>query len=149
MNEILNSALIWFCIGFVLFALEFAIPGFILFFFGIGAWIVAIVCFFTDISINAQITLFITSSLVTVLLFRNWLKRKFGSSGVNSKQLEDEYIGKVAKAETSISPGKSGKVEFKGASWEASSDDVIAAGENVVITETRSIILVVKSIKNI
>jgi membrane protein implicated in regulation of membrane protease activity len=149
MNEILNGALIWFCIGFILFALEFAIPGFILFFFGIGAWMVAIVCFFTDVSLNTQITLFIASSLVTVLLFRNWLRRKIGNSGVNSKQLEDEYIGKVAKAETSISPGKSGKVTFKGASWEASSEDIIAPGENVIITETRSIILIVKSIKSL
>lgn len=145
----IDSRFVWVCIGFILFALEFAIPGFILFFFGIGAWVVAIICFLTDISINTQIIIFIASSLITVLLFRNWLKQKLGSSGVNSNQLEDEYIGKVAKAETSISPGQGGKVEFRGTSWDANSEDIILAGENVLITETQSIKLIVKSIKSL
>lgn len=149
MNEMIDSRFVWVCIGFILFALEFAIPGFILFFFGIGAWVVAIICFITDISINTQIIIFIASSLITVLLFRNWLKQKLGSSGVNSNQLEDEYIGKVAKAETSISPGHGGKVEFRGTSWDANSEDIILAGENVLITETQSIKLIVKSIKSL
>ncbi|RZL18755.1 MAG: NfeD family protein [Pedobacter sp.] len=149
MNEIINSKFVWVCIGFILFALEFAVPGFILFFFGIGAWVVAIICFVTDISVNTQIIIFIASSLITVLLFRNWLRQKLGNSGVNSKQLEDEYIGKVAKAETSIGPGNSGKVEFRGTSWDANSDDMILAGENVIITETQSIKLIVKSIKSL
>ena len=149
MNEILNSTLVWVFIGFFFFALEFAVPGFILFFFGIGAWVVAILSYFVDISINTQILIFIASSLVSVLLFRNWLRRKVGSTGVNFQQLEDEYIGKVAKAETIIGPGNRGKVEFKGASWEANSEDNILAGENVIITETRSIILTVKSIKGL
>jgi membrane protein implicated in regulation of membrane protease activity len=149
MNEILDSKLVWVCIGFILFALEFAVPGFILFFFGIGAWVVAVICFFIDISINTQIIIFIGSSLITVLLFRNWVRQKLGGSGVNFQQLEDEYIGKVAKAETSIGPGKNGKVEFKGTSWEANSDDTILAGENVIITETKSIKLTVKSIKSL
>ncbi|RZK80039.1 MAG: NfeD family protein [Pedobacter sp.] len=149
MNDIFNSALIWVCIGFVFFVLEFAIPGFILFFFGIGAWLVAGICFFFDISINTQIILFIASSLLSVLLFRNWLRQRIGGSGVNFQQLEDEYIGKVAKAETAIGPEKNGKVEFRGASWEARSNDIIIPGENVVITETQSILLIVKSIKSL
>ena len=89
MNEILDSKLVWVCIGFILFALEFAVPGFILFFFGIGAWVVAVICFFIDISINTQIIIFIGSSLITVLLFRNWVRQKLGGSGVNFQQLED------------------------------------------------------------
>jgi len=147
MMETIDPALIWFGIGFVFFLLEFLIPGFILFFFGIGAWVVAIVSLFLDISLNTQIILFISSSLFTVILFRNWIKRKFGSLGVNSTQLEDEFIGKVGKAETSIVPGLGGKVEFKGTRWDAISEDIISAGENVLITETKSILLIVKSLK--
>ncbi|MEJ7556822.1 MAG: NfeD family protein [Pedobacter sp.] len=149
MNETLNDAVIWFCIGFAFFVLEFLIPGFILFFFGLGAWFVAIVSLFFDVSINLQIILFISSSLLTVLLFRKWVKTKLGMIGVNSKQLEDEFIGKIGRAETSIIPGSNGKVDFKGTSWDATSNDVISAGENVMITETRSILLVVKSHKSL
>lgn len=147
MNDFFNNAVIWFCIGFAFFLLEFVFPGFILFFFGVGAWVVAMAAFFFDLSLNAQLLLFIVSSLISVLLLRNWLKRKFGDSDVNLSKLEDEFVGKVAIAETSISPGMNGKVEFKGTSWEATSDDAIAIGESVMITATRSIILVVKSIK--
>ena len=147
MEFLLNTAVIWFVIGLALFLLEFVLPGFILFFFGVGAWVVAMAVFFFDLSLNAQLLLFIVSSLISVLLLRNWLKRKFGDSDVNLSKLEDEFVGKIAIAETSIGPGMNGKVEFKGTSWEATSDDAIAIGESVMITATRSIILVVKSIK--
>jgi membrane protein implicated in regulation of membrane protease activity len=149
MEILLNSALVWFAIGFAFFLLEFLLPGFILFFFGIGAWVVALLSLFLDISLNTQIVIFIISSLITVVLFRNWVKRKFGLTGVNAQQLEDEFIGKSAKAETSIKPGENGKVQFKGTSWDAASDAIISAGDNVLIIETRSILLIVTPIKSL
>lgn len=149
MIDTLNDGLIWFCIGFAFFVMEFLFPGFIFFFFGIGAWVAAFVSFFIDITLNTQIIIFITSSLVSVALLRNWIKRKFGITGVNSKQLEDEFVGKIAKAETPIIPGSGGKVEFKGTSWDASSEEYIAAGEHVMITETKSILLIVKPLKSL
>lgn len=149
MEDFFNSAVTWFVIGLAFFLLEFVVPGFILFFFGIGAWLVAIVSLFTDVSINVQLVLFISSSVITVVLFRNWVKNKLGMNKPGPELLEDEFIGKTALAETSISPGKNGKVEFKGASWDASSEDVINEGDQVLITDYRSILLIVKSIKSI
>jgi membrane protein implicated in regulation of membrane protease activity len=149
MEDLLNSAVLWFGIGMVFFLLEFILPGFILFFFGIGAWIVAILTLFTDISLNIQLIIFLASSLMSVLLFRNWIKSKLGMDSKSPQILEDEYVGKIARAETAIAPGIHGKVEFKGASWDATSNDTIAAGEDVIITETRSILLIVKSTKYI
>jgi len=149
MEILLNSALVWFAIGFAFFLLEFLLPGFILFFFGIGAWVVALLSLFLDISLNTQIVIFIVSSLITVVLFRNWVRRKFGLTGVNAQQLEDEFIGKTAKAETAIKPGENGKVQFKGTSWDAASDAIISAGDNVLILETRSILLIVTPIKSL
>jgi len=149
MEDFLNNAVIWFGLGLAFFLLEFLIPGFILFFFGVGAWIVAILTLFTDISINIQLLIFLVSSVISVILFRNYVKNKLGSSKESPQILEDEYIGKIALAETAIAPGLNGKVEFKGASWDAQSDDTIAAGENVMIIETHSILLIVKSTKNI
>jgi len=149
MEDLLNSAVLWFGIGLLFFLLEFILPGFILFFFGLGAWVVAILTLFTDISLNIQLAVFLASSILTVLLFRNWLKSKLGVDNKAPQILEDEYIGKIAKAETAIEPGMNGKVEFKGASWDASSNDSIDPGEDVIITETRSILLIVKSTKRI
>ena len=69
-----NAAVIWFVAGFVLFLLEFMLPGLILFFFGVGAWIVAILSFFFDISLNFQIIIFLGAALLTILLFRRGMK---------------------------------------------------------------------------
>jgi membrane protein implicated in regulation of membrane protease activity len=143
-----NAAVFWFVIGFGLFLLEFIIPGFILFFFGVGAWIVAIVTLFVDISLDTQLIIFITSSILTILLFRKWVKkiiltRKFTS------EIEDEFIGKPGIAETMIAPGKNGKIVFKGTSWDAKSEDVIQSGENVIVIGNESILLIVKSTKNL
>ena len=147
MEKILNAPVIWFIIGFLFFLLEFAVPGFILFFFGIGAWVVAGITFFSDISLNLQIFIFLGTSLLTVLLFRNWLKNKLGMMNPPKNVLEDEIIGKTAKAETPIQPGQQGKVYFKGASWSATSADNIHIGEEVSIIGYDSIVLIVKSSK--
>lgn len=149
MEKYMNLSLIWFIIGFAFFMLEFAVPGFILFFFGIAAWIVAVLTLFIDISLNVQLLIFLGSALLTVALFRKYLKDKLGMYRETPRLLEDEFIGKIGYAETEISPSKNGKVDFKGTSWEASSADTIAAGQQVQIIETRSILLIVKLINNI
>lgn len=144
MDSFLSAPVIWFIIGFVFFLLEFAVPGFILFFFGLGAWVVAVFTLFSDISLNTQVFIFVASSALTVLLFRKWIKNKLGKKNAMNV-LEDEIIGKTAKAETQILPGQQGKVYFRGTSWNASSTDTINKGEDVIIIAHDSILLIVKS----
>jgi membrane protein implicated in regulation of membrane protease activity len=141
-----NPPVIWFIIGFIFFILEFAVPGFILFFFGIGAWIVAILTLVMDVSVNTQLFTFLGSSAVTILLFRRWVKNIMFAKK-HSSELEDEFLGKTGIAETPISPGRDGKVDFKGTSWNARSEDIIETGERVTIVGNESIILIVKSNK--
>lgn len=149
MDNLLHPAAVWFLIGFLLLLLEFALPGLILFFFGIGAWIVAILVLLFDLPINAQLIIFLASSSLSVLFFRKWVKRLLWSRKQSSELIDDEFIGKTAVAETAIAPGHNGKVNFKGSSWSARSEDVIAAGETVMITGNESILLIVKSTKAI
>ena len=147
MESYYNAAVIWFIVGFVLFLLEFVIPGFILFFFAVGAWIVAILSLFFDLSINAQLIIFLVSSILTTLLFRKWVK-KIILAKKHSSEIEDEFVGKTGKAETFIGPGQNGKVDFKGTSWDARSEDIIEKGENVTIIGNDSILLIVKTTKS-
>lgn len=146
MDEFMNISVLWFVVGFAFFLLEFLVPGFILFFFGIAAWLVAILTLFTDIGLNYQLFIFLASAILSVVLFRKLLKDKLGMYREGPTVLEDEYIGKIALAETAITPNDNGKVEFKGTSWDAKSDDYIIPGQKVEIIETRSILLIVKSI---
>lgn len=146
MDEFMNISVLWFVVGFVFFLLEFVVPGFILFFFGIAAWLVAFLTLFTDIGLNTQLIIFLVSAIVSVMLFRKLLKDKIGMYREGPRVLEDEYIGKIALAETAITPTDNGKVEFKGTSWDAKSDEYIVPGQKVKIIETRSIVLIVKPI---
>ena len=148
MDKLLNAPVVWFILGFLFFLLEFAIPGLILFFFAVGAWVVALVTLFVDVSLNTQLVVFLLSSLLTIALFRKWVKRLIWERK-HTSEIEHELIGKVAKALSSIGPGQNGKVDFKGTTWDAASSDVIAKGENVLITGNESILLIVKSTKAI
>ena len=148
MEIFLQAAVIWFIIGFILFLLEFVIPGLILFFFAVGAWIVAILSLFIDLPINMQLVIFVISSVVAILLLRKWVKKMLYGNPKSTELLEDEFIGKTGRAETAISPGNNGKIDFKGTSWQAASEDFIEAGENVSIVGNDSILLIVKSNKN-
>jgi inner membrane protein len=149
MESFLKPPIIWFVLGFVLFLLEFVIPGLILFFFAVGAWIVAIITLFLDISINTQLLIFLGTSIITILLLRNWVKKIIIDKNDSKEIMEDEFLGKTGIALTPISPGRNGKVDFKGTTWDGKSDDVIDAGENVIIIGNDSILLIVKSTKTL
>jgi membrane protein implicated in regulation of membrane protease activity len=144
MDQFLNPPTIWFALGLVLFLLEFAVPGLILFFFGVGAWVTAVISFFFDISINSQLLVFLATSILTVLLFRNWFKKLLWERRSSNDFVDDEFLGKTAVVEKTITPFENGKVAFRGTSWEAGSDVTIEAGEKVIITGNNSIILIVK-----
>jgi membrane protein implicated in regulation of membrane protease activity len=146
MESILNTAVIWFLVGFLCFILEFLLPGLILFFFAVGAWVVAILSLFIDMNINTQLIIFLASSIFTILLFRKWVK-KIIYTKKHTTELEDEFLGKTGKAETYIGPGQNGKVDFKGTRWDARSADSIEKGEDVIIIGNDSILLIVKSSK--
>ncbi len=137
--------IIWFILGLVLLLLELAMPGFVIFFFGIGAWVTALVCLFTEPNINIQVVIFALSSVLTLLLFRRMIKNKFlYNRDDKSEAVEDEFTGKEAIVIEDLGPGKPGKVEFKGTSWDAESVSEIKAGQRVIIKEKKSIKLLVE-----
>lgn len=137
--------IIWFIIGLVLLLLELVIPGFVIFFFGIGAWLTALLCLFTEPNINIQVIVFAASSVLTLILFRRMIKNKFiYNRDDKSEAVEDEFTGKEAVVIEDIAPGKRGKVEFKGTSWDAESDTEIKTGQRVLITAKKSIKLKVE-----
>lgn len=150
MDTFMSAAAIWFIVGLALLLLEFALPGLIIMFFGIGAWIVGLTLLFVDdLSLNTQLVIFLVSSGLSVLLLRKWLQKRLMGSKKSNEVIDDEFLGKTAKAMTPIMPGQNGKVFFKGSAWSAKSNDVIEQGETVLITGNESILLIVKSTKTI
>jgi inner membrane protein len=144
MKELFTPAVIWFLIGLAFLLLEIAVPGLIIFFFGLGAWIVALLFIFFDPSLTMQLLIFAFSSILLLILLRKFLKRRFfKEDSSNAASLEEEFIGKRAVAESELKPGVQGRVSFKGTSWNAISDTLIKKGSQVRITGKESIILYV------
>lgn len=146
-KDFLKPELIWFLIGLVLLILEFALPGLIISFFGVGACIVALVCLITDIGINTQLIIFIGSSVLSLLCLRKWLKGIFLGHIVLKQDLKEnleEFIGQRAVVKEKIMPKAGGKVEFHGTNWEAFADEEIAEGTVVEIIGKDNITLKVK-----
>lgn len=145
----LKPELIWFLIGLVLLILEFALPGLIIFFFGVGACIVALICLITDIGLNTQLVIFIGSSVLSLLCLRKWLKGIFLGHTVSKQDLKqnlEEFMGQKAVVKEKITPKAGGKVEFHGTNWVAEADEEIAEGTVVEIIGKENITLKVKAL---
>ena len=70
MDILSDPAVIWFMVGLGLLLLELAIPGLVILFFGVGAWVTALVCALSDINLNLQILIFLIASLLRLVLLR-------------------------------------------------------------------------------
>ncbi|HPS55885.1 MAG TPA: NfeD family protein [Sedimentisphaerales bacterium] len=149
LKDFLKPEIMWILVGIILFVLEFALPGLIVFFFGFGACVVGIVCFFAEISINIQLLMFIVVSVGSLLVLRNWLKSTFIGYVVdrqNGSENLDEYLGQRAIVKEKISKTVVGKVEFHGTDWQAQSDEDLVEGDVVEIIAKDNITLKVKSL---
>ena len=69
----LKPEVIWFIIGLALLISEFILPGVVIIFFGIGAWVTTIFILIFGISLNYQLVVFISTSLLSLALLRNFI----------------------------------------------------------------------------
>ena len=146
--ELLSPWLIWFLIGLALILSEFAIPGVILVFFGIGAWFAALFAGLGLIdSLGGQIAVFGIVSVVTLFtlrkFFKNWFVGVVSDTSPEGSENLDEYLGKSATALDDIAAGARGKVEFKGAQWNAVATTALVKGERATITALEGLTLTV------
>jgi membrane protein implicated in regulation of membrane protease activity len=137
--------LIWFLIGLGLFLLELVIPGFVIFFFGVGAWLTAVICLVANPGINLQVILFALTSVLSLVLLRRMLQKRFFSAREGlAEGIEDEFTGREAVASTDLNPGTRGKVDFKGTTWDAESETMIKKGDTVIIRGKNNFKLIVE-----
>lgn len=146
----LKPEYMWAVIGIFLLMMELFIPGLIVFFFGVGALLVAVVCVFAEININVQILLFLISSVVFLLMLRSWLKGVFSGfiKGRPDMSLNPpDFIGERVTVLQTITPVMPGTVEMHGTQWKARADVEISAGAVVEIIGNENLTLVVKPVK--
>jgi membrane protein implicated in regulation of membrane protease activity len=147
----IDPALYWLIIGVMLFLLELAVPGFILFFFALGALLTALVTCLSPVSIALQLALFITASLVSLLSLRNVIQKKFISpppkEGENEDEDEDLVIpGDKGVVSSTITPPAEGRIKYSGTSWRAIADERIEEGEIVAIIRRKDLVIHVEKV---
>lgn len=143
----MNPQVLWIIAGILMLALEFVVPGLIIFFFGAGAILTGIICMFIDIPIGVQFLIFGVSSVVSLVMLRKKFSASFQGKPGSSENNEDfdEELGKVCVVTEKIS-SVGGKVEFRGTPWKAVADEEIEQGSNVEIIRKENITLTVKKI---
>ena len=146
-TTMLDPTLIWFLIGIGLLLLEFAAPGLVILFFGIGGLVTSLTSYL-DITnnIQSQLLTFIIASVISLILLRKYLKSWFVGNSENEKdEMKTEFIGKSVKVITAIPEGNGrGKVELKGSDWNAISNQSHAVGEIVTVVDRDGLTLTVE-----
>lgn len=140
---------LWMIAGLVLAALEFIVPGFVIIFFGAGAFLTGILTWiFPAISPTLQVLIFTVLSLVSLFAFR----RQAVGTGAKVKadsntDYDDDFIGREAVVIEAISSSAPGKVEFNGANWNAESNVDLVPSSRVKIVSRKGLTLVVEPTK--
>lgn len=144
----LTPSLVWFCCGVVLILLEFAVPGVILVFFGLGAVFTSILSWAGILSgVTGQLVVFLVSSLALLFGLRRYASRFF--KGDSTEENDDEYTGKIARVSRDVLPDTlDGKVFFEGTNWKAVSSVKITRGSSVRITGKKNITLIVEPVQS-
>lgn len=136
----ISPVLAWFLVGIAFYVVELAVPGFIIFFFGIGAWCTALVAYLTDISLSAQMIVFLVASLATLLLLRTSLQKIFiGRSQLDEAPPQAQPVATTGLVTEDILPPASGKVKYGGSFWRAHAQVPIRKGTVVRILEQENL----------
>ena len=138
----------WAVLGFVLIIAELMVPSFVIIWFGLGGFLVALALGISPtLPLAAQILIWTVSSvLMTFLWFRvfkrNQHKVLFGRASA-------QLVGEVGLIVTDVAPFKSGRVRFQkpvlGSDlWECRAEEEIKAGARVRLAAIEGNVIVVE-----
>jgi len=135
-----SPVLAWFLLGILLFALELALPGMIVFFFGVGAWCAALAVFLLPLSLAGQLLVFLVTSLVALVLLRATVKKVFLGGKLEVDAMEQSIpAGATGEVIEDIVPPAAGKIKYGGSFWRATADRPIRVGTVVTIVEKNNL----------
>jgi len=141
-----NPSFWWVLVGVGLMICEFAVPGLILFFFGLGALVTALLVWLLPMSLTMQLAVFAVASLVSLFGLRRLLKSIFTgrATAVNADALSEGMAGEECEVSEAIAPDSPGKVMLHGTAWKAESEESLEPGQAVTVVGQRSLTLIVK-----
>ena len=136
MDLIFSPWLVWFLVGIAVMLAELAVPGFVIIFFGLGCWGAAVVAAFAPDAYSAQVIVFLIVSVASLIALRKVAMRVFvgHSEGPQTEDVGNIPVGARITLDQDLEAGRVGRVRFRGAMWDALSEDRIPAGSDAEIT---------------
>jgi membrane protein implicated in regulation of membrane protease activity len=135
---------IWGIGGILLIISEFFMPGFVVFFFGVGALLNALLLVLIPPLRNnllLQIMVWLAASSLLLFTLRRVFSKVFKGRTAAAK---DEFSGQKAEVIEDIAPEKPGRIRFQGTSWKAISyDEYLQVGDSVEILKKENLTLVI------
>ena len=148
MTNFLAPEVEWFLVGLFCMIAELIMPGFVIVFFGVGAWVTALLAWVGLLpGFESQMVVFLLTTVVSLLLLRKRGQEMFRGrvSGILRADEEmDDFAGGKGLAVSDIVPGAGGMIEFRGTQWKAESGQRIPQGTPVRVIRKDNITLVVE-----
>ncbi len=139
-----NPVSLWFVAGLVLIVIEAIVPGVVVIFFAFGAWITSLVTWLIPMPFEIQLIVFLVTSVLSLVALRRYVSKWFIGEMGNVDSSVNDFIGKEAEVTRAIDSENLGQVVFKGVEWQAESTQVLEVGDRVIITDQKSIRLIVE-----
>lgn len=145
--DFLNANWLWLYLGGFLMLAELVMPGFVIFFFGLAAATVGLVLFpFSELSLTVQLALFSALSILYLVTLRRFVKNVFMGDTAESRRIENEHVGRVAKVVSEIRPNRPGRILLGDAEWNARAEAPIAVGADVRIVAQDNLTFAVEAL---
>lgn len=144
----ISPVLAWFLIGIACYSIELALPGFIIFFFGIGAWTVALALTFTQLSLTGQLILFLLASIASLVLLRTKIRSVFfGEANQQDDSVTVDHSEANGIVTEAIVPPGTGRVKYGGSFWTATAEKPIPVGAVVTILDKKNLTVTVRTLE--
>lgn len=129
----MEMAIAWIIVGVVVIILDVITSSFLFVWFSVGAF-AALIASLLGASLGMQIIIFLAVSIATISIGYPWARKKFKSSVTRLPLMEENYIGRILKAEEDIEDR--GKAKLGGVYWAViNKGSTIKKGENFKIVK--------------
>ncbi|GAA0232466.1 NfeD family protein [Marinomonas primoryensis] len=146
-----NLAQSLFVVGLILLVVEVTVLGFstfVLFFVGLAAMVTGALLYLGILPDNVLSAMFSMGVLTLLAALLLWKPLKRMQSKVSSKKIKSDFIDHRFILKEAVSPTQSPKHHYSGVEWALISDESIAAGTKVEVTEAEVGKLHIKAVES-
>jgi len=133
-----NLAQSLFVVGLILLVVEVTVLGFstfVLFFVGLASMVTSALLYLGILPDSILSAMFSTGILTLIMALLLWKPLKRMQSKVSSKKIKSDFTNHRFMLKENVSPTQSPKHHYSGVEWALISDEPIAAGTKVEVTE--------------